>query len=338
MAEFTARANGMRLLSTSWNRNVILNAQTSWGPWILGEATANSAYGEGLSRSRYSSDRSNASAKNFYATNQKQNKISFNTLESILIEGDSPSKQAPSWIAVETYTGNFSTTKKLDEYNGAVQTISREERSEGVINNSWSAKGSWDLKELQQSQGTSLAYHRVLTAGRDIITGGEFGDTMHAGLSNDQLFGNEGSDYLIGGAGNDRVYGGPGDDQIFDSEGINYLEGGPGADRFYAWTTGSNGYWVDKKPKTFWKTRTIKTNEPGNKPRKQYFVDDNVDIITDFNVDEDLLYISQSSAFRVTPAGVQIWNSNERNLVAFLAGMDDYQFLHQVRALPWPTP
>lgn len=77
------------------------------------------------------------------------------------------------------------------------------------------------------------------TAGRDILAGGEDGDTINGGRGNDLLFGNagadsidgeEGNDILHGGSGSDELAGGSGNDAIFAGDGDDALSGEDGND------------------------------------------------------------------------------------------------------------
>ena len=331
MAEFRARANGMRLLSTSWNRNTIVNSQADWSPWTQKEERSIDPPGTEVRFSRVSLSNPSTNSRILRDATQKGNQYSFESLDYILTEGEASPGLGPAWISIETYRGNLAGNPAANVYEGLVTEASREERSLGTVNNSWIATGTWDFKDLEAAQTSSGAYHKVLTAASDRFVGNDSADTMNAGLESDVLIGNGGNDYMIGGAGDDIVDGGSGDDQIFDSLGINRLTGGPGADRFYSWATSGNGRWVQSKPELYWGKRIVET---GSGKKTQYFVDPNVDIVEDFNIDEDLLYISGRSRFVVKTDGVEIWDG-KRNITTFLSGINDYQFLHQVRELPW---
>jgi hypothetical protein len=334
MAEFRARANGMRMLSTSWNRNTIVNSEADWSPWSKQEGQSSDPPANTITFSRYSFSNPSTTSRVLYNAIQKGGSYNFNRLDYNLTEGEFDKDSNPEWISAETYEGNLSGDPSASKYGGSVTRMSREERSLGAVNNSWVATGTWELDELQSAQTTSSEYHTVLTASSDRFIGNDFVDTMNAGLENDILTGNGGDDYMIGGAGDDIIDGGTGDDQLFDSIGINQLTGGPGADRFYAWSTSGNARWTQNKPEVFWVTRKVSVGSKGSKKTTEYLFDPNVDIIQDFNIDEDLLYISGRSRFVVKSDGVEIWDG-KRNVTAFLAGINDYQFLHQVRELPW---
>ena len=100
------------------------------------------------------------------------------------------------------------------------------------------------------------------TAGEDTLYGGNGNDTLYGLGGHDKLFGNNGNDALYGGDGNDSLYGGNGndvlvggngDDWLVGEQGNDTLTGGSGADSFVIGARGGN------------------------------------DVITDFNVNEDML-------------------------------------------------
>ncbi|NNG23159.1 type I secretion C-terminal target domain-containing protein [Telluria aromaticivorans] len=73
--------------------------------------------------------------------------------------------------------------------------------------------------------------------GDDILDGGEgkgsdwfASDYISGGSGNDTLYGNDGYDYLLGGDGNDKVYGGDDADRLFGGAGDDLLDGGSGND------------------------------------------------------------------------------------------------------------
>jgi hypothetical protein len=61
--------------------------------------------------------------------------------------------------------------------------------------------------------------NRVGTAGADVLTGGDFDDTLNGLGGNDTLIGNGGNDQLAGGTGLDTVQGGDGNDTLVVSNG-----------------------------------------------------------------------------------------------------------------------
>lgn len=121
-----------------------------------------------------------------------------------------------------------------------------------------------DANQLWAGAGNDLVYG---AAGNDHIGAKEGNDTIFAGDGNDIVYGGAdtgndlidgagGADKLYSGAGNDTVDGGAGDDQLFDSTGDDIYTGGDGVDMFlFSATRGT-------------------------------------DIITDFNVADDILRIA----------------------------------------------
>ena len=112
----------------------------------------------------------------------------------------------------------------------------------------------------------------------DILDGGEGNDRLDGGSRDDRLYGRDGNDTLIGGAGDDRLEGGEGnldvlrggdgDDRLFGDGGNDRLEGGRGTDHLH-----------------------------GGEGRDEFMFrqGDGLDIITDFNVDEDIiLFLAQT--------------------------------------------
>lgn len=101
------------------------------------------------------------------------------------------------------------------------------------------------------------------TAGFDVLEGeGSDNDVLQGLQGNDLLLGNDGDDALAGGSGNDWLYGGDGDDVLGGGSGNDNLSGGDGEDTF-----------------TFGKGS-------------------GKDVITDFDVDNDVLQIAQSKTIK----------------------------------------
>jgi Ca2+-binding RTX toxin-like protein len=92
----------------------------------------------------------------------------------------------------------------------------------------------------------------------------KYDDTIFASKNDDRIDARSGNDYLWGDKGADTLIGGIGDDLIVGGKGIDYLEGGKGADHFG----------VSKKL---------------GKGKKNW------DLIADFEVGEDAIYIDGSS-------------------------------------------
>lgn len=117
---------------------------------------------------------------------------------------------------------------------------------------------SFTLTErLYGGAGSDVLYGE---GGVDELFGGEGWDTLDGGAGNDSLRGGAGTDRLLGREGNDELWGGDGSDRLFGGEGSDTLTGGAGADIFY-----------------------IEDEQ-------------NRDIITDFDVDEDILFFFDISS------------------------------------------
>ena len=97
--------------------------------------------------------------------------------------------------------------------------------------------------------------------GRDKLYGGEGNDFVDGGTANDVIKGNTGDDILLGDGGNDKIFGGSGNDVI---------EGGAGSDTL----TGGAGY-------------DIFVFDPATDFKNGY-----LDVITDFNVNQDRIDLS----------------------------------------------
>lgn len=124
--------------------------------------------------------------------------------------------------------------------------------------------------------------------GNDIIYGdnafftglGEDGDdVIYGGLGDDLIYGEGGADSLYGGVGDDEIFGGLGDDEIFGNEGDDIIFGEEGDDTIYGGAgsdtlTGGTG-------------EDVFVFEPATDFTNEY-----VDIITDFDVNEDRIDLS----------------------------------------------
>jgi Tol biopolymer transport system component/Ca2+-binding RTX toxin-like protein len=67
--------------------------------------------------------------------------------------------------------------------------------------------------------------------GDDWVSGGDGNDLINGGSGNDTLLGDAGSDKLIGDGGNDKLYGGDGTDLLVGGAGADAFDGGAGLDR-----------------------------------------------------------------------------------------------------------
>lgn len=121
-------------------------------------------------------------------------------------------------------------------------------------------------------------------AGNDLIQGEGGDDTLLGSVGNDTLFGANGDDEIFGGAGEDLIAGGAGNDTIAGEAGNDTLTGGNGEDVFVF----------------------TQAND---------FTNDYVDIITDFDVNEDRIDLSDFDLGAVTEDA--LGQNNDANQFAF---------------------
>ena len=107
--------------------------------------------------------------------------------------------------------------------------------------------------------------------GNDSLSGSNGDDLLEGGAGDDLLHGSNGDDLLRGGIGNDSIDGSNGDDTLFGGRGNDTLTGGFGADRFYY--------------QTFAAFQSIQIGE---------------DVITDLEVNEDKILLSQTTFTALT--------------------------------------
>ena len=107
--------------------------------------------------------------------------------------------------------------------------------------------------------------------GNDSLSGSNGDDLLEGGAGDDLLDGSNGDDLLRGGIGNDSIDGSNGDDTLFGGRGNDTLTGGFGADRFYY--------------QTFAAFQSIQIGE---------------DVITDLEVNEDKILLSQTTFTALT--------------------------------------
>ena len=119
--------------------------------------------------------------------------------------------------------------------------------------------------------------------GNDLIFGEGGADELFGGAGFDTIEGNSGNDLVAGGAGNDELFGGTGDDIIVGDAGNDILTGGAGEDIFvFAPETAFTGGFVD--------------------------------VITDFDVNEDAIDLT---AFDLGVAELDAAQNNGANQFAF---------------------
>ncbi|MBE9119795.1 calcium-binding protein [Tychonema sp. LEGE 07199] len=102
--------------------------------------------------------------------------------------------------------------------------------------------------------------------GKDTIKGGDGDNDIDGGDDDDNIVGGKSKDKLVGGSGNDTLTGDDGDDSLEGGAGSNTLIGGAGKDRFI--------YLVSRQ-----EIQTVVE----------------ADLITDFNVDDDVLELSTAA-------------------------------------------
>lgn len=107
-------------------------------------------------------------------------------------------------------------------------------------------------------------------SGNDTLEGSDGIDLLISGTGNDSLDGGAGNDILIGGPGNDTLVGGDDDDRLQGGPGKDSLIGGEGVDRF-----------------RFEKGAVKLKGGKGGKSLK------NVDVIEDFNPDEEVIEVDR---------------------------------------------
>jgi Ca2+-binding RTX toxin-like protein len=133
-------------------------------------------------------------------------------------------------------------------------------------------------------QGNDIVF---AAGGDDTVYGGDQADRLLGGTGDDILFGEgdddtirggTGSDTIFGGQGNDSLAGGAGDDTIFGGQGLDWMRGGAGNDLLAAGVgkdemTGGSG---------------------ADRFRLGRGANIELDTITDFNPNEDILQINRS--------------------------------------------
>ncbi|UTW59771.1 matrixin family metalloprotease [Kordiimonas sp. SCSIO 12603] len=111
----------------------------------------------------------------------------------------------------------------------------------------------------------------------DVLNGEDGNDEIFASFGNDSVFGGAGNDTIFGGSGNDTIDGGSGDDDIFNSAGNDTVTGGSGDDTLRA-NAGDDQLTGGDGSDTFFFT-----------------AGGGQDTVTDFNVQEDILDLSNTS-------------------------------------------
>ncbi|WP_200962351.1 hypothetical protein, partial [Pseudovibrio sp. POLY-S9] len=123
--------------------------------------------------------------------------------------------------------------------------------------------------------------------GHDTLDGGSGNDLINGDLGNDVIHAGTGDDFVQGGAGNDKVAGGAGEDTLLGGIGDDILQGGDGDDKL------SGGSQNDVL------IGGAGNDELSGGDGSDRFVirltdADEQDVITDFNIDEDVIYIPET--------------------------------------------
>ena len=148
--------------------------------------------------------------------------------------------------------------------------------------------------------------------GADELNGENGNDTLKGGVGNDSLFGGIGNDSLDGGAGNDTLDGGLGNDSLTGGDGNDSINGGIGNDRFYLGAdAGSDNIDGGGFNTTQGWSSSLVVNVPGlaDADRNDY----------------DILI------YRDATSGISVNLTNRTVAVPFLAGVDTYSNIEQIR-------
>jgi Ca2+-binding RTX toxin-like protein len=160
---------------------------------------------------------------------------------------------------------------------------------------SFSEEGKWKIRdkgngetdvllEVERVKFTGGAVYSLLngTRNNDTLNGSKDNEYIAGYAGNDKLYGRAGNDTLDGGIGNDLLSGGAGNDTLIDSKGNDVMVGGAGADTFVFSKANS------LQAATLEKTPVL---DALGRPTGSFLTErvSNVDIIKDFNVNEDVI-------------------------------------------------
>ena len=132
--------------------------------------------------------------------------------------------------------------------------------------------------------------------GKDKIKGGDGDNDIDAGDDDDDIEVGKGKNKIKGGLGNDKIKGGDDDDSIEGGAGTNNLTGGAGKDRFIYLTS-----------------------------RQEITTVLEADLITDFNVDDDILEFS-TAAFALSVTSLTRFSITATSAVGSIAGANLLDF------------
>lgn len=142
--------------------------------------------------------------------------------------------------------------------------------------------------------------------GNDTIAGGTGHDLLYGGDDDDLIYGNDGMDTIYGDAGDDVIYGNAQDDELYGMTGDDQVFGGSDDDRIF----GNEG------------DDTLTGGSGGDEfvfVKGQDLINEYVDVITDFNVEEDTI-VFKDFGFENT-----VFDTNEGFFLELLEAAGDVQ-------------
>lgn len=273
-------------------------------------------------------------ALSFYLAGWRQESKGFRASEltfalTLDIQGSSEKQQAAF------YTGNIYINRDFTGASGTVTSL-QEQQDNGEM---YYADGQWDFGRIANESNPAIAFD-YLVSGNDEFIGSSERDVISGGDGADSMYGNRGNDYLYGGGDDDVIYGGEGSDQLIGGNGRNKLFGEQGPDAFYV-QQGVSGFWT-RNPgpnDTVWFTERRKIRIKGKRRiATMSWVDNNYDIIADFDTSEDVLHFKGGGSlyeYDVFPEGVAVFEAGTDNGVALLVGVSEYQYVNELLENAW---
>jgi Ca2+-binding RTX toxin-like protein len=154
-------------------------------------------------------------------------------------------------------------------------------------------------------------------ADNDILGGGFGNDFLLGGTGKDTVYGDAGRDTLNGGADNDRLFGGAGSDTLIDSRGNDVMNGGAGRDTFVFSKANS------LQAATYEPVEVLDALGRGTGTYVNTRVG-NVDVITDFNVNEDVIKLDFGISSSIKYDDFEFLMTRGDNAAFFQLGADTY--------------
>lgn len=160
--------------------------------------------------------------------------------------------------------------------------------------------------------------------GNDTMSGGDGNDTINGNADHDLMFGGAGNDVVIGGWGDDSLYGNADDDKLYGFGGDDLLSGGTGDDTLCGGTGDDKLHGEDGDDVLYGNAgNDILTGGDGADQfvfvKGQDLDLDYVDVIKDFNVEEDTI-VFEGYGFEDT-----VFDTNEGFFLELLADAGDIQ-------------